>query len=270
MSTVISRGAAGMGTESVRVIIQIYEIQTAAEALAMLSLGVDHVGGVLLTEADAENLKIRDMARAVADGGGRASLIPLFREPEAIFRALDHHRPHILHLCDALPMGGAGLAEGCEPFIRLQEAARRRFPEVAIMRSIPIGRPGAAHRVPSLALAALFEPVSDWFLTDTLLLDAPAAGAAPKTDQPVAGFVGITGQTCDWDVAAALVAQSRIPVILAGGIGPENVAAGIAAVRPAGVDSCTGTNARDDAGLPIRFRKDPDRVRRMVAAARGP
>jgi phosphoribosylanthranilate isomerase len=81
----------------------------------------------------------------------------------------------------------------------------------------------------------------------------------------VAGFVGITGLTCDWSVAAELVAKSRIPVILAGGISPENVAEGMLQVRPFGVDSCTCTNAVDECGRPIRFKKDPARVKALVS-----
>jgi phosphoribosylanthranilate isomerase len=45
-------------------------------------------------------------------------------------------------------------------------------------------------------------------------------------------------------------------------LGPENIAAAIAAVRPAGVDSKTGTDRTDGMG------KDLDRVRAFVAAAR--
>ena len=82
------------------------------------------------------------------------------------------------------------------------------------------------------------------------------------------GFVGITGLTCDWSVAARLVAGSRIPVVLAGGISPENVADGIRQVHPFGVDSCTCTNAVDDALNPIRFRKDPLRVQMLVSETR--
>jgi phosphoribosylanthranilate isomerase len=114
-------------------------------------------------------------------------------------------------------------------------------------------------------MAARLEPVSDFFLTDTVI-DGP-----PETvdgDQPVTGFVGITGLTCDWSVAARLVVSSRIPVILAGGITPENVAAGIRQVAPFGVDSCTGTNALDDSGQPIRFKKDIKRVAALVRQAR--
>jgi phosphoribosylanthranilate isomerase len=107
--------------------------------------------------------------------------------------------------------------------------------------------------------------VSDFFLTDTLLSDEQAPDA---DNQPVQGFVGITGQTCNWETARELVTVSRIPVFLAGGISPENVAEGIMQVRPAGVDSCTRTNATDHRGLPIRFRKDPGKVKKLVDAVR--
>jgi phosphoribosylanthranilate isomerase len=64
------------------------------------------------------------------------------------------------------------------------------------------------------------------------------------------------------------VAMSRIPVILAGGISPQNVAEGIRQVRPYGVDSCTCTNAVDANGRPIRFKKDLARVKALVAETR--
>ncbi len=124
----------------------------------------------------------------------------------------------------------------------------------------------AAMRDGIAALVGIFAPVSDFFMTDTLL--GEPGGAGGDAAQPVAGFVGITGATCDWELAAWLVRISPRPVILAGGLGPENVAAAIARVHPAGVDSCTRTNAVDLQGRPIRFRKDFNKVQRFVAAAR--
>jgi len=73
---------------------------------------------------------------------------------------------------------------------------------------------------------------------------------------------------CDWDTAAELVASCRIPVILAGGISAGNVAEGIRRVRPAGVDSCTLTNAHDKSGAPIRFKKNLQKVKQLVNAVR--
>ena len=80
--------------------------------------------------------------------------------------------------------------------------------------------------------------------------------------------MGITGKTCNWDVAAQLVQSSLIPVILAGGITPDNVFDGIMQVMPAGVDSCTGTNALDSKGRSIRFKKDLEKVKHMVDEVR--
>lgn len=247
-------------------LVQIYEIQTLAEAETMLDLGVDHVGSVLTDEARRRDIDVRETIRFVAEAGARASLIPLFNAADSVFDALDYHRPQIVHFCETLTGPGCGGDAEIERLIDLQAAVKDRFPDMAVMRSVPIAETGFGDRVPSLELARRFEPVSDWFLTDTLLV---AEGTSVDDDaQPVCGFVGITGRVCDWDVAAELVRTSGIPVILAGGLGPGNVAEAIRRTRPAGVDSCTLTNAAGRDRRPIRFRKDPERVRRFVEAAR--
>ncbi len=144
----------------------------------------------------------------------------------------------------------------------MQAEVKRCFPGIQIMRSIPVPD-RAAHDFPVFELMTWFEPVSDYFLIDTYIV-----GQNCEADQPVQGFVGITGQTCDWQTAAQVVAKSGIPVILAGGLSPENVYDAILRVRPAGVDSCTQTNAVDKTGKSIRFKKDPERVEKFVAEAR--
>jgi phosphoribosylanthranilate isomerase len=207
---------------------------------------------------------VKETVDTVRRCGAKSSIIPLFNTPEAVYRLLDYYGPDIIHFCEMLPPGEEGRAER-ECLIVLQHGLRERYPGVVIMRSVPIPVTGSGHGYPVVAIAREFEPVSDFFLTDTLIT---AGDAAAHDDQPVAGFVGITGKTCDWDDAAALVRESRVPVILAGGLSPENVAAGIAKVRPAGVDTCTATNAVDAVGRPVRFMKDPEKVRRFVEAAR--
>jgi phosphoribosylanthranilate isomerase len=240
-------------------IVQIYEIQTPGEARAMIGLGVDHIGSVITSCKDRHDPVIRETVAVVREMGAVSSLIPLYSDPEAVFDTLDYYRPHIVHFCDRLDDRGGSSVHAA---LQLQAAVKRQFPDIHIMRSIPIGQTALADRDAVLALAARLEPLSDYFLTDTVI--AGALGAVDD-EQPVAGFVGITGLTCDWSVAAGLVAKSRIPVILAGGISPENVADGILQVRPFGVDSCTCTNAVDEYGCPIRFKKDPARIKALVS-----
>jgi phosphoribosylanthranilate isomerase len=246
------------------VIIQIYEIQTPLEAEAVIALGVDHIGSVVLSPRTCQNSRLRETVAAVQRNGACSSIIPLFRDPTCVYRMLDYYRPNVVHFCEAWDHA-AEPARTCEPLIRLQLGVKERFPEVRIMRSIPIAPPARGDSVPTLMLARLFEPVSDLFLTDTLLVD-PDGSSRPR--QPVDGFVGVTGLTCDWQTASRLVAASALPVILAGGLSPENVAEGIRRVRPAGVDSCTLTNATDADGHPVRFKKDRSKVERFVQAAR--
>ncbi len=245
-------------------IIQIYEIQTPAEAERMVKLGVDHIGSVVVSEAEWKVPAVKETVDWVRSAAAKSSLIPLFNSQDSVLKTLDYYQPDIVHFCEAL-IGRKDLATTCQRLIELQQEIKNRFPQIRIMRSIPIIQTGKDNSVPTFEIRNLFEPYSDFLLTDTVLMEH----TRPDNDtQPVAGFVGITGQTCNWNIATRLVASSRIPVILAGGLSPDNVLAGILQVRPAGVDSCTLTNARDENGRPIRFKKDAQKVKQMINAVR--
>ena len=86
------------------------------------------------------------------------------------------------------------------------------------------------------------------FHTDFHLLDAH-----------VEGLVGGTGQTVDWE----LVRSHRFgaPIILSGGLNPDNVAAAIAVTRPFAVDVASGTERSP--GI-----KDPEKLAAFAAAVR--
>jgi phosphoribosylanthranilate isomerase len=85
------------------------------------------------------------------------------------------------------------------------------------------------------------------FHTDFHLLDTQARGLR-----------GGTGATWDWALAAQR--RSKVPFVLSGGLTPDNVADGIAAVRPWAVDVASGVEASP--GI-----KDPGRVEAFVRAA---
>jgi len=247
-----------------RLIVQIYEVQTPLEAKRLIELDVDHVGSVILSEEHWMLPLLKDTVQVIKSTKAKSSLIPLFNHPDSVLRTLEYYQPDIVHFCEALA-GEGGLRDVCDKLIVLQQDVKKHFPQIKIMRSIPIAQSAGSDKIPTLEYARRFEPVSDFFLTDTLLVK-PAG--FQNSSQPVRGFVGITGKTCNWETAAKLVDASDIPVILAGGISPQNVIDGILQVKPAGIDSCTWTNAQDKAGSPIRFKKDFGKVRQLVERAR--
>jgi phosphoribosylanthranilate isomerase len=247
-----------------KIIIQLYEVQTPGEAEAMIELGIDHIGSVILSESEWKIPKIWETVQTVRSSGSKSCLIPLFQTLDVILRTIDYYQPDIIHFCDALTHQ-TNFWNFCQRLIELQEDVKKRFPNLLIMRSIPIVESGMRNSVPTLDFARKFEPSSDFFLTDTLLVK----NSGSDDHQPVSGFIGITGQICSWEIARQLVESSRIPVILAGGISPYNVVDGLMRVKPAGVDSCTQTNALDNQGLSIRFKKDTTKVQKLVAAVRG-
>jgi phosphoribosylanthranilate isomerase len=95
--------------------------------------------------------------------------------------------------------------------------------------------------------------------------DIELAAAFPShpllVDAKVEGHLGGTGKTLDWPLVAPLAASR--PMILAGGLTPDNVARAVQLVRPWGVDTASGVETSADPR-----RKDPDKLRRFVNAAR--
>ena len=88
-------------------------------------------------------------------------------------------------------------------------------------------------------------------LPDAFLLDADAGAE-----------YGGTGERADWGlIAHACESLSEVPLVLAGGLTPTNVAAGITAVRPAAVDVASGVESSPG-------KKDHAKLRDFIAAAR--
>ena len=86
--------------------------------------------------------------------------------------------------------------------------------------------------------------------SDAWLLDAHVPGAS-----------GGTGTRFDWNLAVR-ARELGHPLILAGGLKPENIAEAVRMVRPFAVDVSSGVESAPG-------RKDPDRIRRLIDAARG-
>jgi phosphoribosylanthranilate isomerase len=88
---------------------------------------------------------------------------------------------------------------------------------------------------------------------------AREAAPALLVDASVKGMYGGTGVTADWQGARALARQ--YPILLAGGLTPESVAAAVRQVRPWGVDVASGVESAPG-------QKDPDKMKAFVQAVR--
>lgn len=99
---------------------------------------------------------------------------------------------------------------------------------------------------------------------DDLQACANASGSPPSAvliDAAAAGQYGGTGTTVDWRQLAGHESMLSVPLILAGGLTPDNVADAIRIVRPQAVDVASGVEASPG-------KKDRAKVRDFIAAAR--
>jgi phosphoribosylanthranilate isomerase len=83
--------------------------------------------------------------------------------------------------------------------------------------------------------------------------------AAVLVDAHVAGQHGGTGRKVPWELLASF--RPGVPLILAGGLTPDNVALAVRLVRPCAVDVASGVEHGPG-------RKDPEKMRRFLGAAR--
>lgn len=214
---------------------QIYEVGTPDEARSISLIGVDHIGILVGEGRFPREQSVIAAQRITAAICRPAKFSALFLGSDRAFieRSVQQLKPAILHL-------------GAAPdLLSPQDLAALRSrvpPHILIMRSVPVIGDE------SIAIARSYDGIADFLLLDSHRV----------ADRQI----GALGITHDWSISRRIVEQVRIPVILAGGLGPDNVAEAIRIVRPAGVDSKTRTD-RDGS-----HAKDLDRVRRFHEAAK--
>jgi phosphoribosylanthranilate isomerase len=101
-------------------------------------------------------------------------------------------------------------------------------------------------------------------ISDEASAEAALADPAPclLLDAHAPGVFGGTGRVIDWSLAAHVAAKAGRPVVLSGGLHPDNVADAVRSVRPAAVDTASGVESSP--GL-----KDAAKMKTFVAAVRG-
>jgi phosphoribosylanthranilate isomerase len=215
-------------------IVQIYEIGSAAEAKAVAACGVDHIGVLVGSGAfprEIEPAAAGAIFAACPSGTVRVAL-SLSANLIEIEWVVTEARPDVLHFGAAPELLSADAVD----------ALKARHPHLRLMRSIPVVDEA------SVAVARAYDGIVDFLLLDS--------------HKPGDRQVGALGLIHDWTISRRIVEAASVPCILAGGLGLDNVTDAIAAVRPFGVDSKTKTDRADGQG------KDIEAVRRFVGAAK--
>jgi phosphoribosylanthranilate isomerase len=214
-------------------LIQIAGVLDENEARMLVQAGVHRLGFPLRIFPHREDLT-EEMAAKVIRG--------LPPTAEAVLITYESRGRAIADLAAELGVRGVQIHGD----IDLEEISllRRHSPGLYIIKSLIVRGDNLAQLEKALSR---FAPLVDAFITDTY--------------DPETGASGATGKTHDWAISRRLAAISPRPLILAGGLHPENVKEAILRVRPAGVDAHTGVEGPDG-------RKDAGMVEAFVKAAK--
>lgn len=211
-------------------LVQIAGIANRTEANAALDAGADLLGFPLRLPVHAEDLSEEEAAAIIAGLPEDVSVLITYLDKADAIRAFCRDLG-----VDTVQVHGD---------IGTDELAHLK-PGLRVFKSLVV-HPGDDPKTLEAEMRRC-APYVDAFITDTF--------------DPGTGASGATGRTHDWEISRRLAKLSPVPLILAGGLTPDNVYRAILEVRPAGIDSHTGV---EDA----RGHKDTGKMKRFVAEAR--
>lgn len=196
------------------------------DVVASVRAGTDAVGVIADVPVDSPRAVSADRAATLFEAVPplvTGVLVTMPDTAEEAIQLVERTRP------DALQIHGPFDAEDCRT---VREAIGR-----SVIKSVDASDPEQVRA---------FDGVADALLVDST--DASGAGG--------------TGRTHDWERTRELVSGVDSPVLLAGGLTPENVAGAVGTVEPFGVDVASGVGTE---GI-----KDHDAVERFVERATRP
>lgn len=211
--------------------VQIAGVSSLEEALAVERAGADALGFTLRLPTGVHDGLTEARARSII-----AALPPFVAS--VVITYVDRAREAV-DLCRYLGATALQL-HGDFPLQELP-LVRAALPHLKIIKAVHVTGPEAVGCARGLERHF-----------DALMLD---------THDPESGKHGATGKAHDWQISRSIVAAVRVPVILAGGLTPENVADAIRIVQPWGVDVHTGVE--DQGG-----RRNLEKVRGFVTRAK--
>lgn len=216
----------------------------ADDVATCLEAGADALGFVVDYPADVPwNLSVDEAAALMASvPAGVERVAVVGDDPDQVLTIADALHPELVQLhADEPPATTSVLVEALHARgIRVAKALRF---------DVDTGALRSRHALPASPVLAARDYAAmgvDVVLVDSVSAHRPAG----------------TGRTVDLSVARSIRQQLDVPVVLAGGLRADNVAAAIGIVEPFGVDVISGVER------PVG-RKDPDLVRAFLAAVRG-
>lgn len=224
--------------------IQVAGIRDEREARMLLDCGVHYLGFPLRLPVHVEDLSEADAARIIhaLRPPARGVAITYQDDADDIARFTDYLGASIVQLHGDISPD------------ELKRLGLLR-PALRIIKSLVVGERSCERLIAQVDETNEFV---DAFITDTF--------------DPETGASGATGRTHDWGVSRTLVQVSPKPVILAGGLDPDNVREAILSVAPAGVDAHTGledASGRKDRAKVLRFIAEARKGFQLVGASRG-
>ena len=211
--------------------IKICGITSVAEASLAERYGADAIGLLVGRRHRACDFVKRDVARKICQ------IVVPFITPVLVTHLEDPNQ--ILRLVDAVPCPVLQLHSDLLPSVLA--TLRERLRPKKVIGKVSIQGRDALDRAREIESSV-----------DAIVLDS----VDPMTDR-----VGGTGKTHDWSLSAKIVANCKVPVVLAGGLTPQNVMEAIHIVRPFAVDVNSGVEKPDG-------RKSKERIFRFIAAVR--
>jgi len=167
-----------------------------------------------------------------------------------------------------LPAGeAAALVDGVAPFVTSVLVTGPESVQAAVARQQRVGADllQVHGDLPPAAVGGLGERVEAGVVValdseSERVASYAAAADALLVDSTTETGMGGTGETHDWEQTSAIVASVDVPVVLAGGLTPENVGAAVETVDPFAVDVASGVERAPG-------QKDHDALRAFVTEA---
>lgn len=219
--------------------VQIYTLQSVEEALEVSSTGVQHIG-ITPSYIGLPGEISYEVAKSICNEVTEVTKVALSvsSDLDEIVDMVMYVNPDILHLC------GEPGEVNVKDIISLRNKLQNYERNIPIMQAISVEDNSA------IEFAKEYENVCEYFILDT--------------STTLVQGVGASGKVHDWNISKSIVDTVKIPVILAGGLSPDNVQEAIAKVKPWGVDSLTHTNRILEDG---NFVKDIEKVKKFFVNA---